>query len=196
MILQTQKRKISRTGHLLVVLARAGQLLTVLGTLGVAYLLVRIAQPALPGRPGFLEAVFKVVLNSFGEPATAMVNAWGLLCVAIYIWTLERIRRIGVALLRHPPISSEVADAVHRSARALLLCGFSTLLQFDIAWKDSRGIVAWSDSDGIPAAAYSIAWDLNWMAFYAVCLLCVCVLAIARILQEAVALKAENEGFV
>jgi hypothetical protein len=34
------------------------------------------------------------------------------------------------------------------------------------------------------------------MAFYAVCLLCVCVLAIARILKEAVALKAENEGFV
>lgn len=196
MALQTQERRISRTGHLLVVLARAGQLLTVFGTLGIVYVLIRIQQPALPGHPGFLDALIEVLLNNFGETAIALVNGWRLLCVAIYIWALERIRRIGVALLHHPPISHEVADSVRRSARALLLCGFSTLLHFDIAWKGSSGIVAWTGSDRIPPATYSIAWELNWMAFYAVCLLCVCVLAIARILQEAVALKTENEGFV
>jgi len=196
MALQTQERRISRTGHLLVVLARAGQLLTVFGTLGIVYVLVRIQQPALPGHPGFAETLLKVALNAFGQPAIALVSGWALLCAAIYVWALERIRRIGVALLRHPPISREVADAVRRSARALLLCGLGTLLHFDIAGKGSSGVVAWTGSDRIPPAAYSIDWELDWMAFYAVCLLCVCVLAIARILQEAVALKAENEGFV
>lgn len=197
MVVQPQKRRRPRTGHVLVVLARAGQLLTMFGALGIVYVLVRIQQPALPGNPGFTETtLFAVALNAFGQPATALVNGWALLCVAIYIWALERIRRIGVALLHHHPISHEVADSVRRSARALLLCGFSTLLHFDIAWKGSSGIVAWTGSDRIPPATYSIAWELNWMAFYAVCLLCVCVLAIARILQEAVALKAENEGFV
>lgn len=196
MALQTQEPRISKTGHLLVVMARAGQLLTVFGTLGIVYVLVRIQQPALPGHPGFSEALLHVLLDNFGESAFALVTGWRLLCVAIYIWALERIRRIGVALLRHPPISHEVAVAVRRSARALLLCGFSTLLHFDIAWKGSSGIIAWTGSDRIPPAAYSVTWELNWMAFYAVCLLCVCVLAIARILEEAVALKAENEGFV
>src|SRR3546814_1872839 len=114
---------------------------------------------------------------------------WYLLRASIYIWALERIRQIGTALLRFEPISTEVAEAVRRSAQALLLCGLSTLLAFDIA-SNARGIVP------TDAITYSVSWDLNFMAFYAVCLLCVCVLAIARILREAVALKAANEGFV
>src|SRR3546814_4286918 len=70
----------------------------------------------------------------------AFVNGWYLLRASIYIWALERIRQIGTALLRFEPISTEVAEAVRRSAQALLLCGLSTLLAFDIA-SNARGIV-------------------------------------------------------
>src|SRR3546814_4193273 len=112
----------------------------------------------------------------------AFVNGWYLLRASIYIWALERIRQIGTALLRFEPISTEVAEAVRRSAQALLLCGLSTLLTFNFA-SNARGIVP------TDAITYSVSWDLIFMAFYSVCLLCVFVLAIDRILREAVALK-------
>jgi hypothetical protein len=140
----------------------------------------RIAQPWHPDFADFL-------LRLFGEPVLALVNGWAALRAVAYLWALERIRRIGTALLRHGPISTEVADAVRRSVHALLLCGFSTLLQFELAWNGPLASVA---------ANHFPTWEFNWMAFYAVCLLCVCVLAIARILQAAVELKAENEGFI
>jgi hypothetical protein len=140
----------------------------------------RIAQPWHPDFPEFL-------LRLFGEPALALVNGWGALRALAYLWALERMRRIGTALLHHGPISTEVADAVRQSARALLLCGFSVLLQLDLPRNDPPASVA---VNHLPS------WEFNWMAFYAVCLLGVCVLAIAHILQAAVELKAENEGFV
>lgn len=180
------RERIRRTARLLIVLARIGQALTVLGVLGVAYVLFRIALPALPDDQGAVD----VLRNAFREPSIAFLNGWTLLRAAIYVWALERIRLIGVALMRFEPISTEVAAAVRRSVQALLLCGFSTLLAIDVAWRGPARIAPGE------SGAYSVTWELNWMAFYAVCLLCVCVLAIARILQEAVALKAENEGFV
>jgi len=169
-------QRIINTGRLLVGLARTGQVLTILGVLALTYMLFRIAQPWYPDFRDFLPRLFN-------EPALALVNGWGALCTAIYLWTLERIRLIGTTLQHHAPISAEVASAVRRSVPALLLCGFSTLLQFDLAWS------------GVPASA-TATLKFNWMAFYAVCLLCVCVLVVARILQVAVELKAENEGFV
>src|SRR5690606_41865184 len=111
MALQTQERRISRTGHLLVVLARAGQLLTVFGTLGIVYVLVRIQQPALPGHPGFAETLLEVALNPIGQPAIALVSGCALLCATISVWALERILRICAGLLRHPQISRESARA-------------------------------------------------------------------------------------
>src|SRR5690606_994699 len=165
---------ILRTGRLLIALARIGQVLTVLSVLGVIYVLVRIALPTLPDDQGAAD----VVVNAFREPSLALFNGWNLLRAAIYIWALDRIRLIGVSLLLFEPISMEVAEAVRRSLRALLLCGFSTLLAVDVAWDGARRIVP------VDSVSYSVTWDLNWMAFYAVCLLCVCVLAIARILQE------------
>lgn len=179
------RERIPKTGRLLIVLARTGQALTALSVLGATYVLFRIALPALPPGQGAID----VLRNAFSEPAAAFVNGWYLLRAAIYIWALERIRLIGTALLRFEPISTEVATAVRRSVQALLLCGFSTLLAFNVE-SNARCIVP------TDTVIYSVAWDLNFMAFYAVCLLCVCVFAIARILQEAVALKAENEGFV
>lgn len=180
------RERVRGTARLLIVLARIGQVLTISGVIGVAYVIFRIALPALPDDQGAVD----VLRNAFREPAIAFLNGWTLLRAAIYVWALERIRLIGVALTRFEPISTEVADAVRRSAQALLLCGFSTLLAVDVAWHGPVRIAP--DESG----AYSVTWELNWMAFYAVCLLCVCVLAIARILKEAVALKAENEGFV
>src|SRR3546814_7185664 len=76
----------------------------------------------------------------------AFVNGWYLLRASIYIWALERIRQIGTALLRFEPISTEVAEAVRRSAQALLLCGLSPLLAFDIA-SNARGIVPTSSEE-------------------------------------------------
>ncbi len=180
------RERIQGTARLLIVLARTGQALMILAVLSVGYVIFRIALPALPDDQGAVD----VLRNAFREPSIAFFNGWTLLRAAIYIWALERIRLIGVALLRSEPISMEVAGAVRRSVQALLLCGFSTLLAVDVAWR-SPVRIAPGDS-----GTYAVTWELNWMAFYAVCLLCVCVLAIARILKEAVALKAENEGFV
>src|SRR3546814_18789425 len=111
----------------------------------------------------------------------AFVNGWYLLRASIYIGALERIRQIGTALLRFEPISTEVAEAVRRSAQALLLRGLSTLLAFDIA-SNARGLVP------TDAITYSVRWDFNFIEFYAFCLLSVCVLAIAHLLREASAL--------
>src|SRR3546814_8376597 len=116
------RKLIPETGRLLIVLARAGQVLTSVIVLGVAWVLFRIALPALPNDQGAVD----VLCNAFSESSMAFVNGWYLLRASIYIWALERIRQIGTALLRFEPISTEVAEAVRRSAQALLLCGLST----------------------------------------------------------------------
>src|SRR3546814_4157059 len=105
----TSPRKlIPETGRLLIVLARAGQVLTAVSVLGVAWVLFRIALPALPNDQGAVD----VLRNAFSESSMAFVNGWYLLRASIYIWALERIRQIGTALLRFEPISTEVAEAV------------------------------------------------------------------------------------
>ena len=168
---------IRATARWLIVLARLGQVLTIAGMLSVLYVMYRIAQPWYPGFIDFLSRLFD-------DPASAIVNGWGGLRVALYVWAFECIRRIGVSLSRHAPISPQVAEAVRGWAWSILLCGFGTLLQFDPAFGPQ------------PVGALPLNWQFHWMAFHAVCLLCVCVLVIARILHAAVELKAENEGFV
>ncbi len=171
------QQRIQATARWLVVLARLGQVLTIASMLAVVHVMYRIARPWHPGFIDFLSRLFD-------DPASAMVNGWGGLRVALYVWAFECIRRIGVSLSRYAPISPQVAEAVRGCAWSILLCGFGTLLQFDPIFGPRPG--------GVPP----LDWEFNWMAFHAVCLLCVCVLVIARILHAAVELKAENEGFV
>src|SRR3546814_16820312 len=99
-------------GLLLLVRARAGQVLTAVSGLGVAWVRFRIGLPALPNDQGAVD----VLRNAFSESSMAFVNGWYPLRASIYIWALERIRQIGTALLRFEPISTEVAEAVRRSA--------------------------------------------------------------------------------
>src|SRR3546814_20218067 len=111
------RKLIPETGRLLNVLARAGQVLTAVSVLGVAWVLFRIALTALPNDQGAVD----VLRNAFSESSMTFVNGWYLLRASIYIWALERIRQIGTELLRFEPISTEVSEVVRRSAKALLL---------------------------------------------------------------------------
>src|SRR3546814_11490184 len=101
----TSPRKlIPETGRLLIVLARAGQVLTAVSVLGVAWVLFRIALPALPNDQGAVD----VLRNAFSESSMAFVNGWYLLRATIYIWALERTRQVGSAILRSAPIRTEL----------------------------------------------------------------------------------------
>src|SRR3546814_19638895 len=93
----TSPRKlIPETGRLLIVLARAGQVLTAVSVLGVAWVLFRIALPALPNDQGAVD----VLRTAFSESSMAFVNGWYLLSASNYLWVLERVRPIGPAHLR------------------------------------------------------------------------------------------------
>src|SRR3546814_16432921 len=77
----TSPRKlIPETGRLLIVLARAGQVLTAVSVLGVAWVLFRIALPALPNDQGAVD----VLRHAFSESSMAFVNGWYLLRASLY----------------------------------------------------------------------------------------------------------------
>src|SRR3546814_937785 len=99
----TSPRKlIPETGRLLIVLTRAGQVLTAVSVLGVAWVLFRIALPALPHDQGGVD----VLRTAFSESSMAFVNGWYTLRAWTYFWCLERICQNGTALLRFEPNST------------------------------------------------------------------------------------------
>ena len=171
--------KIRKNGRRLVAIVRVGQVLTVLAAFLIPYLLYRIAEPIThQSFPAFMEAMLKV-------PGLVAVNGWEIFKAIVFIWALDRIRLIGVALIHHSPISPEVAAAVRGTAYAWLIYAATALFKLEL---EPRFGAALSD--------YNIGWSFDLPTFLVVCLLSSCVLTISRILDAAIELQNENRGFI
>ena len=171
--------QIKRNGRRLVAIVRLGQALTVLAALLIPYLLYRIAEPATQQSfLGFMSGMMKV-------PGLVAVNGSGIFKAVVFLWALDRIRLIGVALIHHPPISPEVSAAVRSTAFAWLAYAATALFKLQL-----------EPRFGAAPADYSIGWSFDLWTFLVICLLSSCVLTISRILDAAVELQKENQSFI
>lgn len=171
--------KIKRHGRRLVAITRVGQVLTVLAVLLIPYLLYRIAEPITQQSfPAFMAGMMEV-------PGLIAVNGLGVIKAIAFIWALDRIRLIGVALIHHSPISLEVSAAVRVTAYAWLIYAATALFELELKPR----------LDAIPAD-YNVDWSFDFLTFLVICLLSSCVLTISRILDAAVDLQKENQSFV
>lgn len=170
---------IRRNGLRLVAIVRVGQVLTLLAAFLTPYLLYRIAEPpSHQSFPAFIGGMLKV-------PGLVAVNGWGIFQAMVFIWALDRIRLIGVALVRHSPISLEVSVAVRRTAYAWLTYAAAALFKLEL-----------EPRFGVPPADYNVAWSFDLQTFLVACLLSSCVLTLSRILDAAVELQKENQSFI
>lgn len=175
----TPTDKIKRNGRRLVALTRTGQILAVLAIFLTPYLLYRVAEPVThQSFPAFMAEMMKV-------PGLVAVNGWALVKVAVFIWALDRIRLIGAALIHHSPISLEGSAAVRHTAYAWLIYAATALFKLEL-----------EPRFGVSPADYNVGWSFDLHTFLVVCLLSGCVLTISRILDAAVELQKENQGFI
>ena len=171
--------QIKRYGRRLVAIVRLGQVLTLFGVLLTPYVLHRIAEPIThESFAAFMRGMLEV-------PGLVAVNGWGMFKAIVFIWALDRIRLIGVALIHHSPISPEVSAAVRSTAFAWLVYAATALFKLEL-----------EPRFGVAPADYNIGWSFDLWTFLVVCLLSSCVLTISRILDAAVELQKENQGFI
>lgn len=171
--------EIKRNGRRLVAIVRVGQVLTLLAAFLTPYFLYRVAEPTThQSFPAFMAGMLKV-------SGLVAVNGWGIFKAIAFIWALDRIRLIGVALVRHSPISLEVSTAVRRTAYAWLIYAATALFKLEL-----------EPRFGVAPADYNVGWSFDLQTFLVVCLLSSCVLTISRILVAAVELQKENQSFV
>ena len=171
--------EIKRNGRRLVAIVRVGQALTVLTAVLIPYLLYRIAEPMThQSFLAFMAGMLKV-------PGLVAVNGWGIFKAIVFIWALDRIRLIGVALIHHSPISLEASTAVRSTAYAWLIYAATALFKLEL-----------EPRFGVTPADYNVGWSFDPWTFLVVCLLSSCVLTISLILDAAVELQKENQGFI
>ncbi|MEO8366003.1 MAG: hypothetical protein ABI538_07335 [Pseudoxanthomonas sp.] len=118
-------------------------------------------------------------------PGLVAVNGWGIFKAIVFIWALDRIRLIGVALVQHFPISLEASAAVRRTAYAWLIYAATALLKPEL-----------EPRFGVTPADYNVAWSFDLHTVLVVGLLSGCALMISRILDAAVELQKENQSFI
>lgn len=171
--------RIKRNGRRLIAITRIGQVLTVLAIFLIPYFLYLIAEPIThQSFPAFMAGMMEV-------PGLVAVNGWGVIKAIAFLWALDRIRLIGVALTHHSPISLEVAATVRQTAYAWLIYAATALFRLEL-----------EPRFGAVPADYNIDWSFDFQTFLVVCLLSSCVLTISRILDAAVDLQKENQSFI
>ncbi len=101
--------------------------------------------------------------------------------MVVQLWALRRLRHIGKLLHTQPFISSEMALAWRQFAKALVVAAFAMLFNLETGVGNKIG---------------HISFGLNFGGLYFMWIACLCSYSIAWLLQDAVALKEEAEGFV
>lgn len=92
-------------------------------------------------------------------------------------WAMSRLRAVGRVLHFHPVVSVEMALAWKRFARALVAVSLVMLVT-----------PSFIDAE--------VKYEVDFTELYFMLIACLCTYSIAWLLQDAAALKAENEGFV
>src|SRR3546814_1554788 len=96
----TSPRKlIPETGRLLIVLARAGQVLTAVSVLGVAWVLFRIALPALPNDQGAVDVLRNAFSESSIDRKSTRLKLQSLMRISYAVFCLKKKKKITAILV-------------------------------------------------------------------------------------------------